>query len=467
MTGGPAPSREEPAAVAVVDVPPETGEEMILSGWGGWPRSGARVIRPRRVGDLVGASSARGLVPRGLGRSYGDASQLSGGTVIDMTGISSVDLDAATGLVTAGGGTSLGDIISAAMPRGWFLPVTPGTRHVTVGGAIAADVHGKNHHRDGTFGNHVERLMLLTGNGRKQEVVPGERAFAATVGGMGLTGIILDATIRLRPVATSWMRVDTFAERDLPAVMDRLLEVDRHSRYSVAWLDMTPGRHGRGVVMAGDHAELGDLPPRHRRRPLARTPMRELPTPSVPAFGLVDRATVATFNRLWFERVPRRSTGRLEPLDRFFYPLDRLAGWPAIYGPAGFLQYQFVVPPAAVDTLLAVAEVLTRASTPVSLAVLKRMGKDAGGSLSFPMEGWTLSADMPLGDPSLGPLLDGCDRLVAEAGGRVYLAKDARMRPELMARMYPELDHWIDWKQMLDPDLRIRSDLSDRLHITT
>lgn len=217
--------------------------------------------------------------------------------------------------------------------------------------------------------------------------------------------------------------------------------------------------------MAGDHAVADDVP--RRRRPLRRTPMREVPAPPVPGGGRVIGSSIGMFNRLWFERAPRIEVARPQGLDTFFYPLDRLSGWPRIYGSAGFLQYQFVVPEAADATLLAVAELLTRTPTPVSLAVLKRMGPAAGGPLSFPIEGWTLSADMPLGDPSLGPALDSCDRLVTEAGGRIYLAKDARTRRELIATMYLRLDEWKEMKARLDPAQRLRSDLSRRLGVTS
>jgi decaprenylphospho-beta-D-ribofuranose 2-oxidase len=460
------PAGVAPSGTSTSAAVPWPGERVTLSGWGGSPRSTTRLVKPDHVGDLGLMERPPRFVARGLGRSYGDASQLAGGVVIDMTGVRGQDLDRTTGRVIAGGGASLGDTIALALAHGWFLPVTPGTRHVTVGGAIAADVHGKNHHRDGSFGAHVERLRLLTADGRDLDVKPGDRAFSATVGGMGLTGIILEATFRLRRVATSWMRVDTSRGDDLPAVMEHLVAADRHHRYTVAWLDLSPGRRGRGVVLAGDHAETGDLPSHRRRRPLKRTPMRELLTPPVRGPGLVGPLTVEMFNRLWFERAPRSETGKLQRLDPFFYPLDRLANWPRIYGSAGFLQYQFVVPSAAVDTLMAVAEILTRTHTPVSLAVLKRMGDGRGGPLSFPMAGWTLSADMPLGDPALATVLDGCDRLVAEAGGRVYLAKDARTRPELIPVMYPELGDWQEMRRWLNPAGQMRSDLSERLGIT-
>ena len=446
---------------------PDSGRNTTLSGWGGWPRSAARVVRPDDAGALTGIDPTTRFIPRGLGRSYGDAAQLAGGVVMDMTGLTRIELERDSGRITAGGGASLGEVISLALSHGWFLPVTPGTRHVTVGGAIAADVHGKNHHRDGSFGGYVERIRLLTVDARIRDVTPTDTAFSATVGGMGLTGIILEATFRLRPVTTSWMKVDSARGADLPAVMGMLASADRDRTYTVAWIDLTPAGRGRGIVLAGDHADVDDLSARQRRHPLRRKTPHELGVPPLPGRGVVWPATVGVFNRLWFQRSPLREVDKLQPLDPFFYPLDLLADWPRLYGATGFLQYQFVVPDGAIDTLLAIAEVLTRIATPVSLAVLKRMGRGAGGLLSFPMEGWTLSADLPLGDPALGAELDGCDRLVAEVGGRVYLAKDSRTRPELIPVMYPDLAAWQEMKGRLDPGEQIASDLSVRLGITS
>lgn len=428
----------------------------ILSGWGRRPRSAAHVMRPGDRDLLRRAVSNGAVIPRGLGRSYGDAAQLSGGTVLDLTGLDHFRIE--SGQVVATGGASLAAIIDASVPQGWFLPATPGTRHVTVGGAVAADVHGKNHHRDGSLGSHVDEISLLSAGGEEVRALPGHGSFSATVGGMGLTGVVLEATFRLLRVETAWMRVDLLQRPDLASVMEALAEADRRSRYSVAWLDMLPGRRGRGVVQAADHASVEELPSRHRSRPLRRAPMKGLPAPSLPA-GAVPAAT-GLFNRLYFSR---SGHGVIEPMDTFFYPLDRLAGWNRLYGSPGFLQYQFAVPSGAEETLMTVAEALIGAPTPVSLAVLKRLGPGGTGILSFPIEGWTLSADMALGDPDLAEILDRCDRLVAEAGGRVYLAKDARLRPELVPVMYPRLDEWREEKARLDPESRFRSDLSHRL----
>ncbi|MGH8915377.1 MAG: FAD-binding protein [Acidimicrobiia bacterium] len=435
----------------------------LLSGWGGWPRSTAHVVRPADPLLLERLSiSGRGVVARGLGRSYGDAAQLSGGTVIDMTALRGVEgFDPATGSVTALAGTSLGEILEQTVPRGWFLPVTPGTRHVTVGGAVAADVHGKNHHRDGSFGSYIEELRLVTPEG-VVDVMPGDPAFPVTVGGMGLTGVIAKARFRLKPIETPWMQVDTLRGDDIETVMGLLHDMDLRRQYTVAWLDLTRAGRGRGIVLAADHTLSGDLPAHLQAKPLAR---RSMPTPVMPRLpgpGLVNAVTVGAFNRMWLARAPARELERLERLDSFFFPLDRVESWNRIYGNRGFLQYQFVVPPQEATVLVTVARIIS-AAAPVSLAVMKRMGRSSGGMLSFPTEGWTLSLDMPLGDSRLGRALDRCDRLVAEAGGRVYLAKDSRLLADAVRDMYPSLTGWREARARLDPMGELRSDLSDRL----
>lgn len=394
---------------------------------------------------------------RGLGRSYGDAAILGGGLVLEMTAMNDMLLDVDSGVVSAGAGTSLGDIIDAAVGAGWFLPVTPGTRHVTVGGAIAADVHGKNHHREGSFGQYVDWFDLLTWNGSTIRATPGTDEFAATVGGMGLTGTITRASLRLRPIESPWMSVDTAKGEDLHSVMQLLSAADEQRTYSVAWVDITKRGRGRGIVTSAEHArreETEDTPP----PPSART----LTAPAwIP--GAINDWSTKAFNQVWYSMAPQRETGRLESLESYFYPLDRISCWNRLYGRRGFIQYQFVVPNSQEATLIDVATALAETRTPVALAVLKRMGASEGGLLSFPQPGWTLALDMPLGDPELAAVLDDCDRAVANAGGRVYLAKDARMRADVVGEMYPDLPRWRELRANLDPRGRIRSNLSERL----
>ncbi|WP_225847803.1 FAD-binding oxidoreductase [Streptomyces sp. HPF1205] len=445
-----------------------------LSGWGRTAPTAARLLRPGSYEEAVEAVRAaadtggRGLIPRGLGRAYGDAAQNAGGAVLDMTGLARVhEIDAVNGLVVCDAGVSLHRLMEVLLPLGWFVPVTPGTRFVTVGGAIAADIHGKNHHLSGSFTRHVRALELLTGDGETRLVTPEDEPelFWATAGGMGLTGVVLAATLQLLPVETSLMTVDTERAADLDDLMARLSATDHRYRYSVAWVDLLArgSRTGRAVLTQGEHAPLDALPPRLRATPLAFRPGTRLPAPprAMPG-GLLTPASVGLFNEVWY-RAARERRGRLRRLSSFFHPLDGVPHWNRIYGPRGFVQYQFVVGRGQEETLRGIVRTLSTRQCPSFLAVLKRFGAGDPGWLSFPMPGWTLALDIPAALPGLGSLLDELDERVAAAGGRVYLAKDSRLRPEAAARMYPRLAEFSALRQRYDPKGVLTSDLARRL----
>ncbi|MER6789092.1 FAD-binding oxidoreductase [Streptomyces sp. NPDC000658] len=452
-------------------MPAETASETAsVTGWGRTAPTVARVIRPRTYPEAVAAvrdCGARGGIPRGLGRAYGDAAQNAGGTVIDVTGLDRIHVvDADAGVVLCDAGVSLHRLMEVLLPLGWFVPVTPGTRYVTVGGAIAADVHGKNHHVSGSFARHVTSFELLTADGTVRTVRQGTPLFDATAGGMGLTGIVLTATVRLQPVETSLMSVDTERAADLDDLMARLTDGDHRYRYSVAWIDLLArgAATGRAVLTRGDHAPLDALPRRARRTPLSFRPSR-LPAP--PAFlpdGLLTRTGVALFNELWYRRAPRARTGELQRLSAFFHPLDGVPHWNRVYGRGGFVQYQFVVGHGREDALRRIVQRVSARRCPSFLAVLKRFGEADPGWLSFPRPGWTLALDVPAGLPGLGAFLDELDEEVAAAGGRVYLAKDSRLRPDLLAAMYPRLDDFRALRAELDPRGVFVSDLARRLN---
>jgi decaprenylphospho-beta-D-ribofuranose 2-oxidase len=436
--------------------------ERLLTGWGRTAPSRARVTAVRDEGPVIATvmrPPARGVIGRGLGRSYGDAAQNAGGAVLDMTGLAGIrSLDAERGVVTVGAGTSLDELMRRLLPIGWFVPVTPGTRFVTVGGAIASDVHGKNHHRDGGFCAHVEAFELVT---------PAAGRITVTPGGMGLTGLVLEATLRLIRVQTSWMRVDVDRTTDLDATMSALEVADAANRYSVACLDGLAGggRLGRGIVTSGDHATLDDLPPGRRGGALAFAPKSLAAVPFGAPPGTLGPMVARAFNEGWYRRSPARARGRLQRLSSFFHPLDGIANWNRLFGPRGFLQYQFVVPFGRDEVVRMALERLSSARCPSFLAVLKRFGEQEG-LLSFPRAGWTLALDIPAGAPGLGRGLDGLDELVATAGGRVYLAKDSRLRADQLEAMYPELRRWREIRECLDPDHAMRSDLDRRLGLT-
>ncbi|MFD5253594.1 FAD-binding protein [Streptomyces bobili] len=444
-------------------------ETVSVTGWGRTAPTTARLIRPRTYEEAVTAvrdSGARGSIPRGLGRAYGDAAQNAGGAVLDMTGLDQIHaIDVAGGSVLCDAGVSLHHLMEALLPLGWFVPVTPGTRYVTVGGAIGADIHGKNHHVSGSFSRHVVSLELLTADGTVRTVRPGTDLFDATAGGMGLTGVILTATVRLQPVATTLMCVDTERATDLDDLMARLTATDHRYRYSVAWIDLLARgtATGRAVLTRGDHAPLAALPARARSAPLSFRPARLPAAPKWVPEGLLTRRTVGLFNELWYRRAPLARRGELQRLSAFFHPLDGVPHWNRVYGRGGFVQYQFVVGHGREETLRRIVGRIARRRCPSFLAVLKRFGDADPGWLSFPVPGWTLALDIPANLPGLGAFLDELDAEVAAAGGRVYLAKDSRLRPDLLTAMYPRLDDFRALRAELDPRGVFVSDLARRL----
>ncbi|MEV5351547.1 FAD-binding oxidoreductase [Streptomyces sp. NPDC086081] len=446
-------------------------DHTTVTGWGRTAPTAARLIRPRTYEEAAAAvrgCGERGGIPRGLGRAYGDAAQNAGGAVLDMTGLDRVHaIDADGGTVLCDAGVSLHRLMEVLLPLGWFVPVTPGTRYVTVGGAIGADIHGKNHHVSGSFARHVLALELLTADGEIHTVIPGTPLFDATAGGMGLTGVILTATIRLQPVETSLMSVDTERATDLDDLMARLAATDHRYRYSVAWIDLLArgAATGRAVLTRGDHAPLDALPARMRRDALSFRTSRLPSAPAALPEGLLSRTTVGLFNELWYRKAPRARRGRLQRISAFFHPLDGVPHWNRVYGRGGFVQYQFVVGYGQEDALRRIVRRISERRCPSFLAVLKRFGESDPGWLSFPVPGWTLALDIPAGLPGLGAFLDELDEEVAAAGGRVYLAKDARLRPELLAAMYPRLDDFRALRAELDPHGVFVSDLARRLHL--
>jgi decaprenylphospho-beta-D-ribofuranose 2-oxidase len=397
-----------------------------------------------------------GAIARGLGRSYGDAAHRSGAVVIETTGLRWLWLDPITGLVTTGGGVSLRELLALSVARGWIVPVVPGTQHVTVGGAIASDIHGKNHAALGTFSRHVAALGLLGADGRLRELEPGlpGQQFEATVGGMGLTGVIVWARIQLRRVTSAMLAVDTDRVEDLDQALALLSAPGGEHR--VAWMDLLSPRGPRGVVTRASHLEQGELSSR-----LATRAARAWIPDGWPG-GLLRPATVRAFNELRFRASPRRQREKPEGFAAHMFPLDAVHAWPRLYGRTGFMQYQFVVPRGAEAVIERVLERLDRGHLPSYLAVLKDLGPAGDGLLSFPMEGWTLALDLPRAAPGLLHALDACDELVAEAGGRVYLSKDARLGAEMAAAMYPRLDEWRQVRDRLDPDGVWQSDLGVR-----
>jgi decaprenylphospho-beta-D-ribofuranose 2-oxidase len=454
--------------------------ERSLTGWGRTRASRARVLRPRGAQDVLealaaGQRRAGGVIARGAGRSYGDAAQNAGGDVLDMTALRRIlSIDTGRRLISAEAGATVAELLAALAPHGLMLPVVPGTRHVTLAGAIASDIHGKNHHRDGGMARHVASLTLCTPNGELLETSPEDdpELFYATLGGMGLTGVIVQATIRAEPL-TSFVLEDADRTNSLEETL-ALMTADDPYRYSVAWLDLLAGgsKTGRAIVSRSDPMQgEGEQPPAHQRQPSAwqakqagvqrREPLLDVPR-RFPGF-LLHPAAVRAFNSVRWHSASRSERGRALALAPYFFPLDVLGEWNRLYGRGGLIQYQFVVPTGQEDALMACFELIRRRRLPVYLAVFKRLGASFGGPLSFPLEGWTLAADLPAAAPGLGPALDELDELVAGCGGRVYLSKDVRLRPDVLHVMYPQLQRFHELRARVDPEGVLRSDLARRL----
>ncbi len=444
-----------------------------LSGWGRFPAEECRLFRPEKRSGLHSILESRecaSYIARGLGRSYGDAALNRDGGVVSFIRLDRMlAFDPETSVLECEAGVSFEEILRSFLPRGYFLPVTPGTKFVTVGGAIASDVHGKNHHRVGTISPFVRDLRLLTPGGEilecSRETNPD--VFRATLGGMGLTGFIVSARIRLQPVETAYVLVDYEKAQNIDRALTRMEESDERYEYSVAWIDCLSGGAslGRSVLMRGNPARRTDLPSRIPD-PLAPRPHLRLSVPfDFPSWGL-NHATVEAFNSAFY-RKHRDEVGRLVDYDSYFYPLDSIHNWNRMYGRRGFVQYQVVLP---METSRAgTIELLERfrASKKVSfLAVLKRFGGAGEGLLSFPFKGYTLTLDLPVQD-GLAEFLRETDRILLRHGGRLYAAKDAVTTAESFAAMYPNLDRFRQIRERVDPDNRLVSSLARRVGIVS
>jgi len=455
---------------------------QLLTGWGRTAPSATTVVE-HRFDDVAGLGrrlrhlSPRGAIARGLGRSYGDSAQNGGGAAITIAPGPGCDdeapivFDHQARTVTASAGVGLDDLLRVSVPLGLFVPVTPGTRFVSVGGAIASDIHGKNHHVEGTFANHVRSLQLLLADGSAVDVSRSQdpELFWATVGGMGLTGVILRATFAMLPIETSRCRVDTERAADLDTLMHLMSTGDHTFRYSVAWIDLLArgASLGRSVLTRGDHARVEELSPREAVDPLGYRPRRLVSVPPlIPRRGVLNHATVAAFNEFWFRAAPQRRIAEVMAVAKFFHPLDAISQWNRLYGRSGFLQYQFVVPFGEETALRHVIERLATSGTASFLAVLKRFGAANLAPLSFPTAGWTLALDIPARAAGLAELLVELDDVVLGAGGRHYLAKDSATTPAAIRRGYPRLGEWQDVRDRVDPHHRWISDQSRRLRLT-
>ena len=445
---------------------------MELTGWGRYPRFETRVFEPHSQFEAARLQrQLAGFIPRGAGRAYGDAA-------IGVTSSVSVlpldrfqHFDASNGRLTVEAGVVLSDIIAAFLPRGFFPPVVPGTQFVTVGGMIASDVHGKNHHGAGSFGDHVEALKLALPDGEVRTCSAQENAdlFAATIGGMGLTGVILAATFKLVRIETAWIRQETIVAQNLAEAIAALTERDEEP-YSAAWIDcLASGPSlGRSLVYLGRHASKAEVESlaTGSQRKARRNSGRRLNVPiDLPGVSL-NRWSVSAFNEVYFRKGAAKAAAPfLNAIDPFFFPLDGVLNWNRIYGRRGFLQHQSVIDAECAQA--AIGEILIRFAKRGNasfLAVLKKLGAAGKGHLSFPKPGFTLALDLAI-DRGVFDFLDEIDAIVTAAGGRIYLAKDARQSRATFAAGYPNLEQFRKIRREIGAERHVASRLSDRLGI--
>jgi len=419
---------------------------------------------------LAADSGGRGVIARGLGRSYGDNAQNGGGLVIDMTPLNRIhSIDADTHVADLDAGVNLDQLMRAALPFGLWVPVLPGTRQVTIGGAIACDIHGKNHHSAGSFGNHVRSMELLTADGQIRHLTPdGEETelFWATVGGNGLTGIILRATIAMTPTETAYFIADGVATKDLDETVAVHLDgsEDKYT-YSSTWFDLIspPPKLGRAAVSRGSLAKLDQLPKKLAKNPLKFDAPQLLTVPNVFPVSAMNKLSLMAIGEVYY-RLGGTYTGKIMNLSQFYHLLDLVSGWNNAYGPTGFAQHQFLVPPDAMDEFKAIIRWIQTRGHYSALNVFKLFGPGNRAPLSFPMAGWNVAMDFP-NKPGVNEFLNELDARVMQFGGRVYTAKDSRVNADNFHAMYPRIDEWIALRRKVDPTGVFVSDMARRLEL--
>lgn len=464
--------------------------EATLHGWGRTAPTRAQVLSTEDLDTIVAAVKQvaddnadkpdhlkRGVIARGMGRSYGDPAQNAGGLVIDMQRFNKIhSIDPDTALVVVDGGVTLDQLMKAALPYGLWVPVLPGTRQVTIGGAIGPDIHGKNHHSAGSFGDHVVSMDLLVASGEiltlkpeGSEDDPDGELFWATVGGMGLTGIIVQATIRMTKTETAFF----IADGDLTSNFDETIEFhadgsEHNYTYSSAWFDaISPEpKLGRAAVSRGSLAtldQLKELAPKLAKDPLKFSAPQLITVPDVFPNFTMNKLTMKAVGQAWWLK-SGEYRDQVQNLTQFYQPLDLIGEWNRGYGSRGFLQYQFVVPREATSELKSIVRSIQASGHYSALNVFKLFGEGNRAPLSFPMPGWNICVDFPI-KPGLGHFLDELDKRVLDFGGRLYLAKESRTSAEKFHQMYPQMQSWLDTRNQIDPTGVFASDMSRRLEL--
>jgi decaprenylphospho-beta-D-ribofuranose 2-oxidase len=439
-----------------------------IANWGNYPVIEANEESfsfPEQLQELL--SRNENFIPRGNGRCYGDAS-LADTTISTLKFDKILSFDRSNGVFECQSGLTLDQILEVVVPGGWFLPVTPGTKFITVGGAVASDVHGKNHHIDGSFSNHILEMDIVLASKETITCSPqiNYDLFEATCGGMGLTGVISRVRFRMKKIKTSFIRQKQIKAGNLEELI-RLFDEYNHYTYSVAWIDcLKKGTYfGRSILILGEHAEEQDLNEKQKQYPLQLPKKKQINFPFNLPSWVLNAFTVKAFNFLYYSKNFKKEISNVVGYEPFFYPLDAILHWNRGYGKKGFVQYQFVLP---LDAKKGLVEILNRISDKGMgsfLAVLKVFGKQES-IISFPREGYTLALDFPV-KAGLLEFLDELDQVVLQYGGRLYMSKDARMKPEILRQGYPDLKKFKDIVRKYNPDGKIHSIQSDRLFLTT
>lgn len=439
-------------------------EEKSLSGWGNVSPTLCKVFEPKDYEDLksfLGKLNPNDtVIARGMGRAYNNSAQNGGAYVIDFKSFNKVKcFNSQEGVITCESGVVLKDLLSKVVPAGWFCPVVPGTKYVSVGGMVAADIHGKNHHCDGSFGDYVEEITLLNNRLELVHLTGRDELFWFTIGGLGLTGFIVDVTFRLMPIKSSDIEVKTYIGKNLKHTLQILNELDTTEKYTVAWLDSLSGGNslGRSIVMCGNHSEQNSSL-EYREKKKINLPFY-LPNRSL------NKYTVKLFNNFWFYKGRFSSKVRTEDIDTFFFPLDMIENWNKIYGDQGFIQYQIVVPLDRTDIVGSVVDGIYRKGYPSFLTVFKRFKSGNKAVMSFPKEGWTVTFDFPICYTGLLSFLDEIDKMCVEAGGRVYLVKDSRVSSDLLGKMYKNWPVFIKKVREINSDPKRCFSISSDLYI--
>lgn len=406
------------------------------------------------------------FIPRGNGRCYGDAS-LAEKTISTLKYKRILSFDIANGVFECQSGLTLDKILEVIVPKGWFLPVTPGTKFITVGGAVGSDVHGKNHHVEGSFSNHVIDMDVMIADGTVLTCSKEKHAdlFEATCGGMGLTGMITRIKFRLKKIETSFVKQKQIKARNLDELLALFSEYKDYT-YSMAWIDcLTKGEQfGRGILIVGEHALLSDLNEKQKKKPLAVSGKPKINFPFNLPSWVLNTLTVKAFNFLYYGKNLKKEISNVVPYEPFFYPLDAILHWNRGYGKKGFVQYQFVLPLSAKEGLINILKRISDEGLGSFLAVLKVFGHQES-LISFPEEGYTLALDFPVRE-GLFKFLDELDEIVLKFGGRLYMSKDARMKPEVLLRGYPKLEEFKQIVRKYNPSGKLSSIQSERLLLT-